>query len=166
MINLQRKSSLVNTVYCQKQTSEERYSVKKRVLKDFVNFLATHLCWSLFLLKLQAWHLFWRTSANDCFCTALAPLTYFIFSSFFLIITAATVNIPDVCFRFKEFKSGISFSKSLSLLLLSFSISFLSFSVLFHFFLSLLVKRVLSSWELIKMFLPPLTSLKYVHVSK
>ena len=116
---------------------------------------------------MQAWHLFWRTSANDCFCTALAPLTYFIFSTFFLIITATTVNISDVCFCFKEFKSGISFSlKSLSLLLFSFFMSFLSFSVLFHFFLSLLIKRILLSWELTKMFPPPLTSLKYVHVSK
>ena len=103
-----------------------------------------------------AWHLFWRTSANDCFCTALAPLTYFIFSTFFLIITATTVNISDVCFCFKEFKSGISFSlKSLSLLLFSFSVSFVSFSVLFHFFLSLLIKRIFLSWELIKMFLLP-----------
>ena len=79
---------------------------KKGVLKDFVNFIGKHLCWSLFLIKLQAWHLFWRTSANDCFCTALAPLIvtypfYFIFSTFFLIITATTVNISDVCFWFK-----------------------------------------------------------------
>ena len=47
-----------------------------------------------------------------------------------------------------------------------FSMFFLSFSVLFHFFLSLLIKRILLSWELLKMFLPPLTSLKYVCVSK
>ena len=44
--------------------------------------------------------------------------------------------------------------------------SFMSFSVLFHFFLSLLIKSILLSWELIKMFLTPLTSLKYVHASK
>ena len=68
---------------------------------------------------------------------------------------------------FKEFKSGISFSlKSLSSVLFSFSMFFLSFSVLFHFFLSLLIKKILLSWEMIKMFLPTLTSLKYVHVSK
>ena len=48
---------------------------KKRVLKDFINFIEKHLYWSLFLIKLQGWHLFWRTSSNDCFCTALAPLT-------------------------------------------------------------------------------------------
>ena len=57
---------------------------------------------------LRSFHLFWRTSANDCFCNALAPLTYFVFSTFFLIITTTTVNISDVCFCFKEFKSGIS----------------------------------------------------------
>ena len=48
---------------------------KKRVLKDFINFIEKNLCWSLFLIKLQGSHLFWRTSSNDCFCTALAPLT-------------------------------------------------------------------------------------------
>ena len=138
---------------------------KKGVLKDFVNFIGKHLCWSLFLIKLQAWHLFWRTSANDCFCTALAPLIvtypfYFIFSTFFLIITATTDNISDVCFWFKFKmlqkigKSDISFSlKSLPLLLFSFSTFFF-------------IKKILLSWELTKMFLPPLTSLKYVHVNK
>ena len=80
---------------------------KKRVLKDLVNFVGKHLYWSFFLIKFQAWHLFWRTSADDCFCTALAPLTvtyrfYFIFSTFFLIIiTATSVNISDVCFWFR-----------------------------------------------------------------
>ena len=58
------------------------------------------------LIKLQSWHLFWRISANDYFCTALTPLTatypfYFIFSTLFLIITATTVNIYNVCFWFK-----------------------------------------------------------------
>ena len=82
---------------------------KKGVLKDFVYFIGKHLCWSLFLMKFQAWHLLWKISANDCFCTALAPLTvtyslYFIFSTFFLITTATTVNIFDVCFwsKFKR----------------------------------------------------------------
>ena len=47
---------------------------------------------------------------------------------------------------FKEFKSGISFSlKSLSSVLFSFSMFFLSFSVLFHFYLPLLIKRILLS---------------------
>ena len=105
-INFQCMFSLVYTAYCQKQPPEQRCSVKKGVLKDFVNFMGKHQCWSLFLITLQAWHLSWRTSANECFCTALAPLIvtypfYFIFSTFFLIITATTVNISDVCFWFK-----------------------------------------------------------------
>ena len=114
-INFQCMSSLVYTVYCQKQPSEHRCSAKNGVLKDFVNFVGKHLCWSLFLIKLQAWHLFWRASDNDCFCTALTPLIvtypfYFIFSTF-LIITTTTVNISDVCFWFK-FKKA---SKNLNL---------------------------------------------------
>ena len=51
------------------------------------------------------------------------------------------------------------------LTLFSFSMFFLYFSVLFHFFYSLLIKEFFLSWELIKMFLAPLTSLKYVHVN-
>ena len=119
-INIQCMSSLVYTVYCQKQPSEQKCSVKRGVLKDFVNFVGKHLFWSLVLIKFQAWHLFAITSTNDSFCTALAPLTvtypfYFLFSTFFLISTATIVNISDVCFGsnskgFKEFKSDISFS--------------------------------------------------------
>ena len=131
---------------------------KKGVLKDFVNFIGKQLCWTLFLIKLQAWHLFRRTSANECFWTALAPLVvtypfYFIFNTFFLIITATTVDISDVCFWFKskgvkEFKSGTSFSvKSLWSLLISFYMIFLPVSVLFYFVLSLLIKR--TQWKAI-----------------
>ena len=90
---------------------------KKGALKDFENSIGKHLCWSLFSIKLQAWQLFWRLSAKDCFCIALAPLIViypfcFTFSTFFLIITATAINISDVCFwfkfkRFQEFKSGI-----------------------------------------------------------
>ena len=130
-----------------------------------MKFIEKHLCWSLFLIKLQVWQLFWRTSANERFCTALAPLTLICFtlysaSTFFLIITATTDNISDVCFWFKFKmlqkigKSDISFSlKSLPSLLFSFSTFFF-------------IKKILLSWELTKMFLPPLTSLKYVHVNK
>ena len=105
-INFQCMFSLVYTVYCQKQSLEQRCSVEKGVLKDFVNFIEKHLCWSLFLIKLQAWNLFWGASANECFCTALTPFVvaypfYFIFSTFFLSITATTVNVSDVCFWFK-----------------------------------------------------------------
>ena len=135
------------------------------------------MCWRLFLIKFQAWQLYWRTSANDCFCTALAPLIvtylfYFIFSTFLLIITATTVNISD------GFLAQIQkASKNLNLVshfnwshfyrcYFLFPCFFLSLSVLFHFFLSLLIKRIFLSWDLMKMFLPPWTSLKYNHVSK
>ena len=66
--------SLVYTVYCQKMPPEYRCSVRKGTLKNFVKFIGKHLCWSHILIKLQVWQLFWRTSANDCFYTALAPL--------------------------------------------------------------------------------------------
>ena len=61
--------------------------VRRGVLKNSVNLTGNHLCWSLFLKNLLAWHLFWRTSVNDCFCTVLAPLAvtypfYFIFSTY------------------------------------------------------------------------------------
>ena len=67
--------SLVYTVYFHKQPPEYRCSVKKGVLKNFVNFIGKHLCWSSFLIKLQAWHLFWRKFANGCLCTELTPLS-------------------------------------------------------------------------------------------
>ena len=44
---------LVYTVYCQKESQEQRCSGKKGVLKTFVNFTGKHLCWSIFLIKLQ-----------------------------------------------------------------------------------------------------------------
>ena len=127
--------SLACTVYYQRQPSEKRCSVQKGVLNNFVNVIGTHLCWSLFLLKMQAWHLFWRKSAN--FRTALVPLTvtypfYFIFSTSFLIITATSVHISVVFF-------GSNSLKLLSSVLFSFSVFFLSFSVLFYFFFSLVI---------------------------
>ena len=36
------------------RSSHRRYSVKKSVLKIFANFTKEHLCWSLFLIMLQA----------------------------------------------------------------------------------------------------------------
>ena len=36
------------------RSSHQRYSVKIGELKNFVNFTRKHLCWSLFLTKLQA----------------------------------------------------------------------------------------------------------------
>ena len=61
--------------------------VRKGVLKNSVNLTENHQCWSLFLINLQVWHLFWRTCVNEGFCTALAPLAvtcpfYFIFSTY------------------------------------------------------------------------------------
>ena len=38
--------------YVQKQPTEVFF--KKDVLKNFANFTGKHLCWSLFLIKLQA----------------------------------------------------------------------------------------------------------------
>ena len=35
--------------------SHRRCSVKKGLLKNFANFTGKHLCWSLVLIKLQAW---------------------------------------------------------------------------------------------------------------
>ena len=67
----------------------------------------------------------------------------------------------------KEFISGISFSLKSNFHCCYFLFPyFFCLSQLFHFFLSLLIKRILLSCELIKMFLPRLMSLKYVNVSK
>ena len=52
-INFHCIFSLVYTVYCQRQPPEYRCSMKKGVLKNFVNFIGKQLCWSLFLRKLQ-----------------------------------------------------------------------------------------------------------------
>ena len=73
------------------RSSHWRCSVKKGVLNNFANFTRKHLCWRFLLIKLQSWgsltwikrgsntgvfpwnlrkfseHMFWRTSANDCF---------------------------------------------------------------------------------------------------
>ena len=38
------------------RSSQERCSVKKGVLKNFANFTGKHLCWSLFLIKFQAFN--------------------------------------------------------------------------------------------------------------
>ena len=39
----------------QLKNSHRQCSVKEGVLKNFSNFTRKHLCWSLFLIKLQAW---------------------------------------------------------------------------------------------------------------
>ena len=158
-------------------TSGVKVFWKKGFFKNFVNVAVKHLWWSLFNKIAVQKPIFWRTFANYCFCTALASLAvpyqfYFIFSTFFLIITATAV---DICFFLVQIQKA---SENLNLIshfhwshfhwccfIFSFFF-FLSFSVLFHFFLSLLIKRILLSWELMKMFLPTLTSLKHVHVNK
>ena len=68
-----------------------RCSVKKVVLKDFVNFIAKHLCWTLFSIKLQGWNLFSRTSSNDYFCTELTPLTVTMELSVLLLPSSASL---------------------------------------------------------------------------
>ena len=118
---------------------------KKGILKNFINFIGKDLCWSLFLIKLQGWHLFWRTSANNCFCTALTPITltylfYFIFNTFFLIITATTVNIYQCLLLVQIQKASKNlnlvshFHRSHFITVIFFSMFFLSLSVLFHLF--------------------------------
>ena len=159
------------------RSSHPEVFYKKGVLRYFAKITWKHLCQSLFLnkvtglrpatlLKKKFWH--------KCFPVNFAKFlrTPFVTEQLWWLLLTI-VNISDVFFFgsnlkcFKEFKSGISISlKSLSLVLFSFSMFFLSFSVLFHFFLLLLIKRILLSWEFIKMFLPTLTSLKYVHLSK
>ena len=39
------------------RSSHHRCFVKKGALKNFENFTGKYLCWSLFLIKLQAWRL-------------------------------------------------------------------------------------------------------------
>ena len=43
-INFRCIFSLVCTVYCQKRPRELRCSVKRSVLKNFINFIGKHLC--------------------------------------------------------------------------------------------------------------------------
>ena len=73
------------------RSSHRRCSVKTGVFKNLQKFTGKHLCCSLFLIKLQVFrpatllnsdsntdvflwiftkHLFWRTSAKDCFCSS------------------------------------------------------------------------------------------------
>ena len=51
------------------------FSPKNLFIKKLAIFTGKNLCWSLFLIKLLqrifqnvSEHLFWQTSANDCFC--------------------------------------------------------------------------------------------------
>ena len=68
------RNSCLITFFKKIQSSHQRYrkshrrcSVKKRVLKNFANFIEKHLCWSLFLIKLQAFSLnfFWKETPTQ-----------------------------------------------------------------------------------------------------
>ena len=112
---------------------------KRGVLKNCIIFTGNHLCWSLFLIKLQSLHLFWRTSVNDCFCSALAALAvtypFSLYSapstslSLLLLLTSPIFVFGSNSKGLKEFKSGISF-------LLSFFDGVIFFLHVFSVFLS------------------------------
>ena len=42
-------------IKCLLINSHRKCSLKKGVLKNFTNFTGNHLCWGLYLIKLQAW---------------------------------------------------------------------------------------------------------------
>ena len=104
-------SSLVYTVYCQKQPSEQRCCVKKGVFKDFVNFVGKHLCWSLFLNKVSGLTpilknicqrlLLYCSRITHCYLTVLLYIQHLLPPMFVFGLNSK---------GFKEFKSGISFS--------------------------------------------------------
>ena len=99
-------------MFCQKRCSQRfrKFRSKTPVLKSFFNKVA---CLAPILKNIC------KRLLLHCTCTT------HLFSIFFLIIAATTVNISHICFCFKEFKSGISFSwKSLSLLLFLFPCHF------------------------------------------
>ena len=49
------------------RSSQRKCSIKKAVLKYFAIFTGKHLCWSLFLIKLQTLNIcFQKISANGC----------------------------------------------------------------------------------------------------
>ena len=48
------QTSELGIIYMRYRSSNQRRSVKKDFLKNFANFTGKHLCWSLYLIKLQA----------------------------------------------------------------------------------------------------------------
>ena len=54
-----------NIIIRQKQPPETFY--KKEVLRDFPMFTGQHVCWSLFLIKLQAWNFIKKRLQHRCF---------------------------------------------------------------------------------------------------
>ena len=118
-INVQCISSLVCTVYCQKQPSEQRCSVKQGALKDFVNLIVKKpVLESLFnkvagltrILKNFCQRLLLHsTCTSDCIVTYLF---HFIFSTFsssslLLLLLSPMFVFGSNSKGFKEFKSGI-----------------------------------------------------------
>ena len=111
--------SLVYTVYCQNQSPELRCSVKKGVLKKFVNYIETPVLGSLFnevagltpILKNICQPLLLHcTRITHCY---LFVLLYDSAPSSSLSLLLLLIS-PMFVFRsnskgFKEFKSGISF---------------------------------------------------------
>ena len=89
---------------------------------------------------------FWRKSTNDCFCTALAPVSYLsvlIYIQHILLHHQSPMFIFGSSSKgFKECKSGISFSRKSHFHCCYFLFPcFFSFSVLCHFFLSAAPKK-------------------------
>ena len=134
-------------------TSGVEVFCKKGVKKKSLHFIWKHLWWSLFLIKRQAWDLLWRTSANYCFCTALASLAvpylfYFIFSTFFFIITATTVNISFFLVQIQKASKNLNLVSHFHWSHFTGVILFFHFFCLcqlFHFFLSQLIKKIFLS---------------------
>ena len=142
-INFQCMFSLVYTVYCHKQPPEYSCSVKKGILKNFVNFTGKHLCLSLFLIKLcrpdTSFEKYLLTTADSLLLIRFTLHSVHSSSpSLLLLLISPMFAFGSIWKGFKESRSGISFSlESLPSVLFSFFMFFLSFSVLFHFFLSL-----------------------------
>ena len=72
------------------RSSHRRYPVKKGVLKNFANFTAKHLCWSIFLIKrrLQACNFVKKRLQHWCFPVKFAKF----------LITSVLKNISGGCF--------------------------------------------------------------------
>ena len=71
-LEIQKSEELGRNLYTTFRNNNRRCSVKKGVLKDFTNLTGKHLCWSLFLIKLQACRTkFLRTPILENICERL-----------------------------------------------------------------------------------------------
>ena len=109
------------------KSSYPRCTVEKDALKNFTNFTGKHLCWSLFLIKLQGWgpsallkrntnavvfqwnlwnfseHLLLRTIANDCCCIFMyVYLQYMKKIQLTQCVIRTLLNIHDRFFFFRK----------------------------------------------------------------